>query len=87
MLSALSLNRFARLAVVCLGLGAGCGGEQPQDVGVASAALLSSASCPAGYNIIEGNSNSQVINGTAGSDCILGHAATTRSMAWAATTS
>jgi hypothetical protein len=61
--------------VVCLGLGAGCSGEQPgqEEVGVASAALLSSADCPAGYNVIQGTSAANVINGTSGNDCILGH--------------
>jgi hypothetical protein len=32
----------------------------------------SSACCPAGTNVIVGNSNSNTLNGTAGADCILG---------------
>jgi Ca2+-binding RTX toxin-like protein len=35
-------------------------------------AALTVASCPAGYNIIQGDANANTINGTAGNDCILG---------------
>jgi Ca2+-binding RTX toxin-like protein len=34
-----------------------------------------SACCPAGYNVIKGNSNNNTLNGTSGNDCILGFGA------------
>lgn len=63
------------VAVLLLTLGSGCGSDPSSstahDLGITRAAL-SSADCPAGYNIILGTPGPDVLNGTAGNDCILG---------------
>src|SRR5262245_56254563 len=43
----------------------------PPDVGVSSQSR-SVSDCPAGYNLIQGNSSNNTLIGTAGNDCILG---------------
>jgi len=75
MISVPSKSGLVRLAVLSLVAGGGCAAEEGhvERVAVARAALLSAASCPAGYNIIQGTNANNTLIGTAGNDCILGH--------------
>jgi hypothetical protein len=75
MFSVPSVNRLACLATLSAVLVLGCDADHNAagEVGVTSAALLSAANCPPGYNIIQGTSSANTLTGTAGNDCILGH--------------
>jgi len=77
---------YSRVAIAALALAGtltiSCGSSDQRGAvlddgevfGEARSELATVASCPAGYNIIQGTAGNDVLNGTPGSDCILGFA-------------